>query len=205
MNDLVTSIIDAYEIRISIVEWIIDSSCSTMMASVHNLDELMASINGVARALRDGLARNCSLRHADFDALMVNILAELEKGKKEIEAEHRYIIQSIKGYLEEQKSLSTCLRERLIGFMQGQVKREDVETAIDGLRETHRKNGQELFPLLRGFQCQVDQFQCQQEEIAQKLRELMDKGEALKITDLKQLAPGRTRRSKIMRAVPNAV
>jgi regulator of replication initiation timing len=118
---------------------------------------------------------------------MEKIIAESERRKGELEEERRLVRDELKGYLDEQKQLVVCLRQQLDNFNYEKGDKNALETTIARIKTSYRQKGQQVFNLLRGFQLRLKAFQKEQEELNHELKRLVERGEVLRLEDLRQL------------------
>ncbi len=187
MNELVLDIVTCYENRISMVEEVVTGeyyTTTTLDASLAAVAEERARLKA---SLQEILARNCSLRRKDFSTLMERITSEFESSRRELEEERKYVREGLKGYLDEQKQLVASLRQQLVDFACEKGDKDALETTITTIKVAYQHKGQQVFALLRDFQLRLEAFRREQEEINQKLQRLVERGESLKLEDLRQL------------------
>ena len=60
------------------------------------------------------------------------------------------------------------------------------------IKAAYQEGGQELIATLRNFQLRLESFQTEQEEINHKLQRLVERGESLRLEDLRQLEATKT-------------
>ena len=187
MNELVLDIVTCYESRISMVEELVTGeyyTTTTLDASLAAVAEERARLK---TSLQEILARNCSLRRKDFRTLMERITSEFERSKSELEAERGYAREGLKRYLDEQKQSVTSLRQQLVDFASEKVARDALGATMAVIKAAYQERGQEMFVTLRNFQLRLESFQAEQEEINHKLQRLVERGESLRLEDLRQL------------------
>ncbi|MDP2730178.1 MAG: hypothetical protein Q8O55_06835 [Dehalococcoidales bacterium] len=186
MNELVLDIVTCYENRISMVEELVSGEYYTT-----TLDAGLAAVAGerarLKTSLQEILARHCSLRRKDFSTLMERITSEFERSKSELEEEREYAREGLKKYLDEQKQLVTSLRQQLVDFACEKAGRDTLGATMDMIKGVYHERGQEMFATLRNFQLRLKSFQAEQEEINHKLQRLAERGESLRLEDLRQL------------------
>ena len=186
MNELVLDIVTCYENRISMVEELVSGEYYTT-----TLDAGLAAVAGerarLKASLQEILARHCSLRRKDFSTLMERITSEFERSKSELEEERECAREGLKRYLDEQKQLVTSLRQQLVDFACEKVGRDALGATMAVIKAAYQERGQEMFATLRSFQLRLESFQAEQEEINHKLQRLVERGEALRLEDLRQL------------------
>ena len=187
MNELVLDIVTCYENRISMVEELVTGeyyTTTTVDASLAAMAEERAKLK---TSLQEILSRNCSLRRKDFSTLMERITSEFEKSKSELEEEREYAKEGLKRYLDEQKQSVTSLRQQLVDFASEKVGRDTLGETIAVIKALYQERGHEMFATLRNFQLRLEFFQAEQEEINHKLQRLVERGESLRLEDLRQL------------------
>ncbi len=187
MNELVLDIVTCYENRISMVEELTSGhyyATATLDASLAAVVEERARLK---TSLQEILARNCSLRRKDFSTLMERITSEFERSKSELEEEREYAREGLKRYLDEQKQSVTSLRQQLVDFASEKVGRDALGATMAVIKAAYQERGQEMFATLRNFQLRLESFQAEQEEINHKLQRLVERGESLRLEDLRQL------------------
>ncbi len=192
MNELVLDIVTCYENRISMVEELTSGhyyATATLDASLATVAEERARLKA---SLQEILARNCSLRRKDFSTLMERITSEFERSKSELEEEREYVREGLKRYLDEQKQLVTSLRQQLVDFACEKVGRDALGATMAMIKAAYQERGQEMFATLRNFQLRLESFQAEQEEINHKLQRLVERGESLRLEDLRQLEATKT-------------
>lgn len=192
MNELVLDIVTCYENRISMVEELTSGhyyATATLDASLATVAEERARLKA---SLQEILARSCSLRRKDFSTLMERITSEFERSKSELEEEREYVREGLKRYLDEQKQLVTSLRQQLVDFACEKVGRDALGATMAMIKAGYQERGQEMFATLRNFQLRLESFQAEQEELNHKLQRLVERGESLRLEDLRQLEATKT-------------
>jgi len=187
MNELVLDVVGCYENRVSMVEELAAEeyyNTPTLDASLATVSEESARLE---TSLRDILARNCHVRRKDFCALMERYTAERERGRRELEEERERIRGSLIGYLDEQKQSATSLRQQLVDFHCGKTGRDAVESTMAMFKAACRERGEEMLATIRSFQLRLVCFRVEQEEMNHKLQRLVDRGESLRLEDLRRL------------------
>lgn len=169
MRKLTEEIVSSYEERISAVGTIIDDTHRM-------LDEFRLQRNDMSAQLKDKLSREKTLRKKDFDAMMADIIASQEEREREVR-------DSLKSYLEEQRNAVGIIRANLKEH--GAAKSEDGQsvvgnfrTALDDIQARQQTRQDEVCRLL-------NEFREEHRATAQAMRELLRKGEAIRVHDLK--------------------
>jgi len=187
MKNLVLDLVASCENRISMVEELFTGAHYTTATLDASLGELADERGRLRASLQEILARNCSLRRKDFNALMERIISDSEMKKSGLEEERKRVGGELKGYLEVQKQLVASLRQQLVEFNPDKGDKDVLEATIARMKVAYQDKGQQVFALLRSFQLRLEAFQREQEEINQKLQRLVERGEALRLEDLRQL------------------
>ncbi len=195
MNELVLELVTSYENRISAVEELIVCTYNTAMTAEGSVGELDDERQKLRASLQQTLARNCSLRRKDFDILIESVLCESEGRRKGIEEERVRLVEKVKGYLVEQKALAMSLRQQL-ELAADNLDRAGLDATIANMRTAYQDAAQNLFSLLRDFQLHLQDYCREQEEINHKLQRLVNKGELLKVEDLRRLEATRIRQAR---------
>ncbi len=187
MKELVLDLVASCENRISMVEELITGAYYTTASIDESLAEVVEKTAGLKTSLQDILARNCSLRRKDFNALMERIISESERRKRELEEERKLVREELRGYLDEQKQLVSSLRQQLVDFTYEKGEKDALEATMAKFKAAYQSRGQQVFAMLRDFQLRLESFRREEEEISHKLQRLVEKGESLRMEDLRQL------------------
>jgi len=187
MKEVVLDLVASYENRISMVEELITRAHYTTASLDESLAEVAEKRAGLKTNLQEILARNCSLRRKDFNTLMERIISESERKKRKLEEERKHVRDELKGYLDEQKQLIASLRQQLVDFTYEKEDKDTLEAAIAKMKIAYQQKGQQVFGLLRDFELHLKTFRKEQEEINYKLQRLVERGESLRLEDLRRL------------------
>ncbi|MEN6382304.1 MAG: hypothetical protein ABFC86_03440, partial [Rectinema sp.] len=141
---------------------------------------------------------NCSLRRKDFNRMVQKILGEYGAKKEHIKEEQKELVKQLNEYLAAQKTLTASLKEQLIQLSSGRIKKESIEATITSLKELFQNRGEALIGQLRNFQIRLDTFQKEQEEINRKMQRLVERGDSLRIEDLRALEAAEDREKRKM-------
>ena len=183
----VLELITSYENRIATVEELMTKAYHATVTSGGSFDILNDDREKLKAGLQNALARNCSLRKKDFNLLIENMLSVSNRNRESIEKERKQVRETVREYLDEQKRLASCLRQR-IGELAGDTMDKDCLGKIIGnIKATYEDRGQRLFTILREFQLHIEAYQKEQQDINGTLQRLVDRGQALRLEDLRQL------------------
>ena len=177
-ENFVDGVFGSYEARIQGVERFLDTARSVFENFDHSLLNERHEYEQISEQLRDNLARNGSLRKKDFDSMMRVMSADQDRRGQEVRDLSR-------GYLDEQTELVRELRRRLHEFTDALAEGRIVEVtehheAITDLFKRQQQHSDDVVARLR-------ESQEQQQQTAGMLRELLAKGRALRIQDLKAM------------------
>ncbi len=195
MKDLVLDIITSYENRILTVEELITTAYQDTTTSKQGFSDLDKERERLKASLQGTLAKNCSLRRKDFNHLMTMVLDDSERKRVEIEEEQKCLRESVREYLKEQKELATSLKQQIVEQAAENTDKGKFD-AVHSIKTMYQETGQQLIAVLRESQSHMEAFQREQEEINNKLRRLVDRGESLKIEDLRQLEAAKAREGR---------
>lgn len=187
MKDLVLELVTSYENGISMAEALIANAYDVTAGFDQEWEEIGEKRERLKISLQEILARNCSLRRKDFNRHINRVLADSERKRDEIEEEQKHVREVLKEYLDEQKALVASLKEKLVGFSLGEVDRSLLESLAGELRMAYQDKSDRIVGLLQGFQQRLKGFQAEQEEINHRLRRLVERGDGLRLEDLRQL------------------
>ena len=175
-ENVLDSIISSYEARIQSIEAFFDTTGHIFQDFQDSLLNTRAEREKINSQLRENLAQNGSLRKKDFDRMMGVISSHLDESEQEV----RGLSQK---YLREQTKLVQQLREGLKGFK-------------DALTEGRTEKVKELQILIKEILTRQDEskvevtsklkeFQQGQQQTSKLLKELLTKGEELRIRHFK--------------------
>jgi len=164
MRILVQEIVSSYESRISTIGVIIDNTHQI-------LEEFKTKRNEMSSDLKETLAKEESLRKKDFDNMMKDILSSQDGREKEV----RYLLKT---FLAEQKEIAETIKENLA---EGEkVRINDFKKMLKDIQARQRARENEVSAMLK-------EFQREYKEMTESLRSLLDKGEAIRIKDIKEM------------------
>ncbi len=196
MKETILELVSSYENRVSMLEELVTSAYEAVAAYDGSPDGLEKDRERLETSLQETLAKNCCLRKKDFNSLIERVFSDSERKKKEIEEEQKLAREKLKEYLDEQKGLATSLRERLVEFVGEKANEDSLEAAIGDIRAVRQAKGEQILALLRNFQSHLEIFQREQKEINHKLQKLVERGETLRLEDLRQLEAGKARQDR---------
>jgi chromosome segregation ATPase len=196
MKDMIMEIVASYENGISMADGLISSAYDAVATFDENWHEIGKERERLKTGIQEILAKNSSLRRKDFGHHIEQILLDGERKRADIEQEQKQLRRVLKDYLDEQKRLIASLRERMGSFSPGDVDRAGLEELINELKMAYQDKGERITVLLQEFQCRLNTFRQEQEEINHRLERLIQRGESLRLEDLRQLQAGHAREER---------
>ena len=157
MKNLTQDLITSYDARVDAIGTLIDDTYQILEDFKNKRVKLSAE-------LKETLAKRESLRKKDFDRMTNGVLLNQEEKEKEVK-------ESLKNFLKEQKKQAGELKDAVIKGEAERTKKAEMEI---------EKGIAEIKGLLKDF-CE------QQEELTDRLRKLLTKGNDLKIRDFKDM------------------
>ncbi len=177
-ENVLDSIISSYEARIQSIETFFDTTGQIFQDFQESLLSTRAEREKINSQLRENLAQNGSLRKKDFDRMMGIISSHLDESEREV----RQLSQK---YLNEQTKLVQQLREGLRNFKdaltEGQAEKvKELQTVIKEILSKQNESKIEVTSKLK-------EFQQGQQQTSKMLKELLAKGEELRIRHFKAM------------------
>jgi hypothetical protein len=164
IKGLTNEVVFSYESRISEVGIIIDNTYRI-------LEEFKTKRNEMSNQLKENLAKEGSLRKKDFDSMMVEILSRQDEREKQVKG-------LLRTFLEEQKEAAQTIKKNLA---EGEkVRIIDFKKILQDIQARQKGGENEVNMMLK-------EFQKEHKEMAESLRTILDKGEAIRIKDFKEM------------------
>ena len=178
MSNVVGNMLSSYEMRIESIGAIFDTTHHLLQSFQESFLDTRLEREKTNNQLRENLARNESLRKKDFDRMMQDILSIQDRREEEIR-------ELLNGYLNGQKEMAHSLRSNLAkvkdSIAKGETQRvKEFQTAINDILAKQEERKQDVSSELK-------EFQKNQREMAERLKELLAKGRELRIKDLKSM------------------
>jgi len=177
-ENVLENIISSYEVRIQMVEAFFETTGQIFQDFQESLLAKRQEREKINNQLRENLAQNGSLRKKDFDRMMSVISSYLDESEQEVrQLSHKY--------LNEQTKLAQQLREGLRNFkdalIQGQAQEVgELQTLIRQILTRQDESKIEVTSKLK-------EFQQGQQQTSKMLKELLTRGEELRIRDFKAM------------------
>lgn len=158
-------IVSSYQSRISTVAMIIDSTHQL-------LEDFKNKKNEMSEHLKETLARGGSLRKKDFDNMMKDILYHQDEKERQVR-------NLLKTFFEEQKEIAQVIKRNLAEGEE-KVRISDFKKMLEDIQARQKARESEVSVMLK-------EFQTEYREMAESLRSLLDKGEAIRIREFKAM------------------
>ena len=164
MKKIAEEIVFSYQSKISEVAIIVDNTSQI-------LEDFKNQRNEMSNQLKETLAKEESLRKKDFDAIMGDIFAHQDERGKQVK-------NLLKTFFDEQKEVAEAIRKNLTG--EEKIRIDDFRKRLRDIQAKQKARESEVNTALR-------QFQTGYKQMAELLRSLLDKGEAIRIKDFKEM------------------
>ncbi|MFZ2603195.1 MAG: hypothetical protein WAX79_04245 [Candidatus Omnitrophota bacterium] len=164
MRRVAEEIVSSYQSRISTVASIIDNTHQL-------LEDFKTKRNEMSSQLQEALARQGSLRKKDFDSMMQEILFHQDEREKEVR-------DLLKTFFEEQKEIAEIIKKSLTGAEK--IRIDDFKKMLQDIQAKQRARENEVSVMLK-------EFQTEYKETAESLRSLLNKREAIRFKDFKEM------------------
>jgi uncharacterized phage infection (PIP) family protein YhgE len=177
-ENILDSIISSYEARIQSIEAFFDTTGQIFQDFQDPLLNTRTEWEKINSQLRENLAQNGSLRKKDFDRMMGVISSHLDESEQGV----RQLFQK---YLNEHTKLVQQLRKGLREFKDALIEGHAQE--IKELRILIKKNLSKQDESRNEVTSKLKEFQQGQQQTSKMLRDLLAKGEKLRIRDFKEM------------------
>jgi hypothetical protein len=174
VKSFIDGTISSYEARLQSMESLLEPIQQTQESFLETKQE-QEKVNS---QLRESLAKNNHLRKKDFDQMMqgiVSIQDEKEKSARSLLADHLDSQKEMTGIL---RDILSAVRNAIHGGDVGKVK--EFQSIIKELLIQQEKKKEKVTLRLK-------EFQQEQVQIISRAKELLAKGEQLRVKDLKQM------------------
>ena len=164
MRKVTEKIVSSYQARISTVAAIIDDAHQILEDFKTKRDEMSSQ-------LKETLAKEEHLRKKDFDNTIEGIFSYQDEEEKQVR-------DLLKTFFEEQKEIAQTLKKNLMGGEK--VKIDEFKKSLKDIQVRQKARENEVTVRLK-------EFQKEHKEMAEALRSLLNKGEAIHIKDFKKM------------------
>lgn len=164
IKNITEEIVSSYESRINTVGAIVEDTH-------HILEEFKNDRTQMSTELKNTLAKEESLRRKDFDNMMKDVLSRQDEREEEVRG-------LLKTFLDEQKELAETIKRSMSNGEKMRV--DDFRKMIGDIQARQKKREEEVKLMLT-------EFQNEYKEMAESLRSLLNKREAIRIKDFKRM------------------
>lgn len=163
IKNITEEIVSSYENRINTIGTIVDNTHRI-------LEEFKDDRTQMGTELKNTLAKEESLRRKDFDNMMKDVLSLQDEREKEVR-------DLLKTFLDEQKELAETIKRIMSNGEKMRI--DDFRKMMGNIQARQEKREEEVKLMLT-------EFQNEYKEMAESLRSLLNKGEAIRIKDFKR-------------------
>ena len=162
LRALANSIIDSYEMRVRTVNGLMDQAYSFLTGFQMELEDMMSR-------LRDNLAKAESLRKRDFDRMIKDVIERRHQTEEEAK-------QGLEIFREEEGEMIGRLRKIVLGGSGSTL--EDMGAIKEDISRRQKEREKNIIKALK-------RLQIEQEELRVALKNLLEKGEEVKVKDFR--------------------
>jgi len=190
MEKILKDIVTSYDNRISEVGIVIENTYQVLEEYQNDILQSKEDREKIKAQLREALTNQQHLRRKDFDRMIEKISGGITDRKEKIEKNQHIIREELRGYLNKQKDIAATLRERLARSTDHLTENEsnrliDFNIFLKDLQTQQEKRGEEVRKMLEGFRKELEVYRAEQVLMSQILRNLLSKGNFLRIRDFK--------------------
>jgi len=190
MEKILKDIVASYDHRISEVGTVIENTYQVLEEYQNDILQSKEDREKIKAQLREALTSQQHLRRKDFDQMIEKISGGITDRKEKIENNQYIIREELRGYLDKQKDIAAALRERLARFTDHLKENEsnrlvDFKIYLKDLQSQQEKRGEAVRKMLEGFRKELEVYKADQILMSQTLRDLLNKGNSLRIRDFK--------------------
>ena len=190
MEKILKDIVTSYDNRISEVGTVIENTYQVLEEYQNDILQSKEDREKIKAQLREALTSQQHLRRKDFDQMIEKISGGITDRKEKIENNQYIIREELKDYLDKQKDIAAALRERLARFTDHLKENEsnrltDFKIYLKDLQSQQEKRGEEVRKMLESFRKELEVYKAEQILMSQTLRDLLNKGNSLRIKDFK--------------------
>ena len=187
MKKILKEIVTSYDNRISEVGTVIENTYQVLEEYQNDILQSKEDREKIKAQLREALTSQQHLRRKDFDRMIEKISGGITDRKEKIEKNQHIIREELRGYLNKQKDIAATLRERLARSTDHLTENEsnrliDFNIFLKDLQTQQEKRGEEVRKMLEGFRKELEVYRAEQVLMSQILRNLLSKGNFLRIS-----------------------
>jgi len=164
LRKLAKSIVDSYEIRV-------DTICSLLTQANNFLHSFQTELDDMMKCLRINLANSQSLRRRDFYSMIQDILDHHQTIRNEVNL-------GLSSFQEAEQQMILSLKDMITGNSHNPI--EDLEAKLQDMVTRQKNREHDIVRLLK-------HIQVEQEELKTGLKNLLEKGENIRIKDYKAM------------------
>jgi len=184
MKRLTQEIVSSYQSRASAIGMIVNDTHQL-------LEDFRTRRNGMSNQLKEALAKEGSLRKKDFEKMMKDILSCQDEREQQVK-------DLLRTFFEEQKEIAEIVKKNLAAGEN--IRIDDFRKMLQDMQARQKARENEVSTTLK-------EFQREYREMAESLRNLLDKEVVIQIKDfkeaLKNIRSRQIKRTKEVRAKPD--
>jgi hypothetical protein len=162
LRGLANSIIDSYQMRVRTVNGLMDQAYSFLTSFQMELEDMIVR-------LRDNLAKAESLRKRDFDRMIKDVIERRYQTEQEAK-------QSLALFQEEEEGMIDRLRKIVLGGSSSNM--QDMAAIKEDISRRQKDREKNIIKAMK-------RLQIEQEELRVALRNLLEKGEEVRVKDFR--------------------
>ena len=162
LRALANSIIDSYQMRVRTVNGLMDQAYSFLTGFQMELEDMIVR-------LRDNLAKAESLRKKDFDRMIKDVIERRYQSEQETK-------QSLALFQEEEEGMIELLRKIVLGGSSSNM--QDMAAIKEDISRRQKDREKNIIKAMK-------RLQIEQEELRVALRNLLEKGEEVRVKDFR--------------------
>ena len=162
LRALANSIIDSYQMRVRTVNGLMDQAYSFLTSFQMELEDMIVR-------LRDNLAKAESLRKKDFDRMIKDVIERRYQSEQETK-------QSLALFQEEEEGMIELLRKIVLGGSSSNM--QDMAAIKEDISRRQKDREKNIIKAMK-------RLQIEQEELRVALRNLLEKGEEVRVKDFR--------------------
>lgn len=182
IKQLIVELLDSYESKVESIRFLIDTAYRAVRDANTDLTAAFREREEVSTRLKEILAKNCSLRKKDFDAMMDDVMQLLESKRVELEIEQKRLEEILKDYLSRERVRLALMRNKVL-----EADEKNLYPVLKEIRDEMENEADCILGTFMDMEQRLRTFNKAIKGLNQKLKNLLKKGELLRTEDVKNL------------------
>lgn len=182
IKQLIVELLDSYESKVESIRFLIDTAYRAVRDANTDLTAAFREREEVSTRLKEILAKNCSLRKKDFDAMMDDVMQLLESKRVELEIEQKRLEEILKDYLSRERVRLALMRNKVL-----EADEKNLYAVLKEIRDEMENEADRILGTFMDMEQRLRTFNKAIKGLNQKLKNLLKKGELLRTEDVKNL------------------